>query len=240
MPSCRPGGGGRAVLCALRQPNGPRSPRRLLRQPPFFAGEPHPHGTRPERRWPSPTASPSPAARLSVRSRVVLGLGRRKAAMAARSRSGERIAGAAVHERIEQMLRFDRRRYTDAAANSSTCWSVRVGRSVQTRSRRRVRDSRSAPCTGRPGSSPSLARSAASRAPTECRGSSSAKRCPRHHHHLLCRRCGVVFDYELPRALEEQLRAAALRVGRRAGFTGLAERFDIEGLCRKCTAERAS
>ena len=160
--------------------------------------------------------------------------------MAARSRSGERIAGAAVHERIEQMLRFDRRRYTrrcrelvDVLVGSSRPLSADEvtkageGLSISTVYR----------------TAGILTELGAVRSVAGADGVSRfelSEALSAHHHHLLCRRCGVVFDYELPRALEEQLRAAALRVGRRAGFTGLAERFDIEGLCRKCTAERAS
>jgi Fe2+ or Zn2+ uptake regulation protein len=55
-----------------------------------------------------------------------------------------------------------------------------------------------------------------------------------HHHHLICGRCGEVTDFTLPGPLEQQLDAAAARVGRRTGFAVDRHQLDLVGTCPAC------
>ncbi|MBM3675673.1 MAG: hypothetical protein FJW88_12175 [Actinobacteria bacterium] len=145
-------------------------------------------------------------------------------------------ADPVVHDRIEALLRVRRRRYTprcreviDVLASS--------GRPLTADEVAQAEDSLSISTVYR--TTGVLADLGVLRSVAGVDGVSrfelSEALSSHHHHHLLCRQCGLVLDYELPAALEKALHAAALRITRRAGFTGPAERFDIEGLCPTCT-----
>lgn len=58
---------------------------------------------------------------------------------------------------------------------------------------------------------------------------------PGHHHHLICRSCGLTVEIEGNDVEEWAHRTAALN-----GFTEAAHIVDIFGLCASCTAARAS
>ena len=58
---------------------------------------------------------------------------------------------------------------------------------------------------------------------------------PGHHHHLICRSCGLTVEIEGNDVEEWAHRTAALN-----GFTEAAHIVDIFGLCAACTAARAS
>jgi Fur family ferric uptake transcriptional regulator len=55
-----------------------------------------------------------------------------------------------------------------------------------------------------------------------------------HHHHLICERCGVIFDVVLPPLVEDDLVASLGRAARRIGFQGNHHRVDLVGICRPC------
>jgi Fur family ferric uptake transcriptional regulator len=55
-----------------------------------------------------------------------------------------------------------------------------------------------------------------------------------HHHHLICERCGAIFDVTLPSLLEDDLVASLGREARRIGFQGNHHRVDLVGACRQC------
>jgi Fur family ferric uptake transcriptional regulator len=56
-----------------------------------------------------------------------------------------------------------------------------------------------------------------------------------HHHHLVCRRCGRAVEIAGP-AVETW----AQRVADEHGFTDLSHTVEIFGLCRECSAARAT
>ncbi|MDD4004112.1 MAG: Fur family transcriptional regulator [Elusimicrobiaceae bacterium] len=55
----------------------------------------------------------------------------------------------------------------------------------------------------------------------------------RHHHHMLCVKCGRIIEFSSP-AMEACQEAET----RRHGFTPLAHSFEIRGLCRNCNTEK--
>ncbi len=61
-----------------------------------------------------------------------------------------------------------------------------------------------------------------------------------HHHHLVCSRCGTVQDVDFAPAFEETLETALAELAGRAGFSGVAHRLDLIGLCRSCSAEASA
>jgi Fe2+ or Zn2+ uptake regulation protein len=56
-----------------------------------------------------------------------------------------------------------------------------------------------------------------------------------HHHHLVCRSCGMVEDVTVAPALERSMARTAAELARRAGFSGPSHRLDIVGTCRRCS-----
>ena len=56
-----------------------------------------------------------------------------------------------------------------------------------------------------------------------------------HHHHLVCSRCGTVEDVPTSTKLERSLDAAAREITRATGFRALHHRFDLVGLCGRCS-----
>ena len=52
---------------------------------------------------------------------------------------------------------------------------------------------------------------------------------PEHHHHLVCRSCGVVEDLDVAVAADDALAAA-----RRRGFVPDGAELIVSGLCRRC------
>jgi Fur family transcriptional regulator, ferric uptake regulator len=63
-------------------------------------------------------------------------------------------------------------------------------------------------------------------------GETGYRRCSRsHHHHLVCRGCGLTVEVEGP-AVERW----ADRVATEAGFSDVAHTLEIFGRCRRCSA----
>jgi Fe2+ or Zn2+ uptake regulation protein len=56
----------------------------------------------------------------------------------------------------------------------------------------------------------------------------------RHHHHLVCSRCGVVRDFTVPDPLEQELERALRRAARSNGFDAEHHRLDLVGRCESC------
>ena len=56
----------------------------------------------------------------------------------------------------------------------------------------------------------------------------------RHHHHLVCSRCGTVRDFTVPDSLEHELDRALVRVARSFGFDAQHHRLDLVGRCASC------
>ena len=56
----------------------------------------------------------------------------------------------------------------------------------------------------------------------------------RHHHHLVCSRCGIVRDFTVPDTLEDELDRALQRVARTNGFDADHHRLDLIGRCATC------
>lgn len=57
-----------------------------------------------------------------------------------------------------------------------------------------------------------------------------------HHHHLICERCGRIFDVILPPTLEHQLDRSLHDAAAAIGFVGDHHRVDLIGSCRACVA----
>jgi Fur family transcriptional regulator, ferric uptake regulator len=55
-----------------------------------------------------------------------------------------------------------------------------------------------------------------------------------HHHHLVCSSCGLVRDLSSDLTVERLMRAASERAAEQ-GFTPVAHRLDIIGLCEDCS-----
>jgi Fur family ferric uptake transcriptional regulator len=61
-----------------------------------------------------------------------------------------------------------------------------------------------------------------------------------HHHHLICDRCGMIYDVTLPADLEGALeRSLAVEAGR-LGFRGDHHRVDLVGVCESCEVSGAA
>lgn len=56
----------------------------------------------------------------------------------------------------------------------------------------------------------------------------------RHHHHLVCLRCGAVEDFEAPRRVEKGLAEAVSQLTAGTGFRAEAHRLDLLGTCARC------
>jgi Fur family ferric uptake transcriptional regulator len=56
----------------------------------------------------------------------------------------------------------------------------------------------------------------------------------RHHHHLVCSRCGTVRDFTVPDTLEAELDRALTRVATSNGFDAEHHRLDLIGRCGTC------
>jgi Fur family transcriptional regulator, ferric uptake regulator len=56
----------------------------------------------------------------------------------------------------------------------------------------------------------------------------------RHHHHLVCSRCGIVRDFTVPDPLEHELDRALRKVARTNGFDAQHHRLDLVGRCERC------
>lgn len=57
-----------------------------------------------------------------------------------------------------------------------------------------------------------------------------------HHHHLICRQCGVIRDVTLDRQLERSLDAAFTRIAVESGFRQDTHDIDLYGICADCDA----
>jgi Fe2+ or Zn2+ uptake regulation protein len=56
-----------------------------------------------------------------------------------------------------------------------------------------------------------------------------------HHHHVVCRSCGVVKDVTIPARLERSVEHALADVAEQTGFEGVSHRLDLIGTCRSCS-----
>src|SRR5579885_2060612 len=56
-----------------------------------------------------------------------------------------------------------------------------------------------------------------------------------HHHHLVCRSCGAVEDFDAPPGLERSVHALMSSVGAERGFRAESHRLDVVGTCGACT-----
>jgi Fur family transcriptional regulator, ferric uptake regulator len=56
----------------------------------------------------------------------------------------------------------------------------------------------------------------------------------RHHHHLVCIRCGAVEDFEAPVRVEKGLADAIGRYTSETGFRAESHRLDLLGTCESC------
>jgi Fur family transcriptional regulator, ferric uptake regulator len=68
-------------------------------------------------------------------------------------------------------------------------------------------------------------------------GETLYRRCgsPRHHHHIVCRRCGATVELDAP-----ELESLARRLGEEHGYAELDHVVEITGLCPGCAVESAS
>lgn len=58
-----------------------------------------------------------------------------------------------------------------------------------------------------------------------------------HHHHLVCRECGVIRDVTLDRQLERSLDDAFARIALAAGFKPETHDIDVYGVCANCATD---
>lgn len=57
-----------------------------------------------------------------------------------------------------------------------------------------------------------------------------------HHHHLICDRCGMIYDITLPPGIERQLESSLAGEAQRLSFLGDHHRVDLVGVCSSCRA----
>jgi Fur family transcriptional regulator, ferric uptake regulator len=57
-----------------------------------------------------------------------------------------------------------------------------------------------------------------------------------HHHHIICRDCGLIRDITFGTKLERSLDTAFDKVAATAGFSQVHHEIDIYGLCTDCTS----
>lgn len=57
-----------------------------------------------------------------------------------------------------------------------------------------------------------------------------------HHHHLVCKRCGSVEDFEAPKKVEQGLAEAISRFETGTGFRAESHRLDLLGTCASCVS----
>ena len=57
---------------------------------------------------------------------------------------------------------------------------------------------------------------------------------PLHHHHLVCRSCGAVEEFDLP-----GLNAKLSRIAQTRGYTALGHALEVAGICSECRGPRA-
>jgi Fe2+ or Zn2+ uptake regulation protein len=55
-----------------------------------------------------------------------------------------------------------------------------------------------------------------------------------HHHHLVCRSCGLVEDVTVAQSFERQVARTVNDVADRTGFSAVSHRLDLIGTCRNC------
>jgi Fur family transcriptional regulator, ferric uptake regulator len=55
-----------------------------------------------------------------------------------------------------------------------------------------------------------------------------------HHHHLVCRSCGAVEDFEASRQVEQGLADAIGKFATSTGFRAETHRLDLLGTCASC------
>ena len=55
-----------------------------------------------------------------------------------------------------------------------------------------------------------------------------------HHHHLICDRCGMIYDITLPPAVEQELESSLAGEANQLGFHGDHHRVDLVGICNDC------
>ncbi len=55
-----------------------------------------------------------------------------------------------------------------------------------------------------------------------------------HHHHLICERCGMIYDVTLPPDVERALERSLAGEAKRLGFLGDHHRVDLVGVCQPC------
>jgi Fur family transcriptional regulator, ferric uptake regulator len=55
-----------------------------------------------------------------------------------------------------------------------------------------------------------------------------------HHHHIICRQCGLIRDITLDKRLERSLDSAFDKLAADAGFRSVHHEIDIYGLCADC------
>jgi Fe2+ or Zn2+ uptake regulation protein len=55
-----------------------------------------------------------------------------------------------------------------------------------------------------------------------------------HHHHLVCRSCGLVEDVTVAPSFERQVARTVTDVADRTGFSAVSHRLDLIGTCRNC------
>jgi Fur family transcriptional regulator, ferric uptake regulator len=56
----------------------------------------------------------------------------------------------------------------------------------------------------------------------------------RHHHHLVCTRCGAVVDFDASAGLERLIDQELEAVAADRGFTATHHVFDVRGVCADC------
>jgi Fe2+ or Zn2+ uptake regulation protein len=64
-----------------------------------------------------------------------------------------------------------------------------------------------------------------------------AEELSRHHHHLLCTRCGAVLDYALPGRFEHGIERLTRDIATSTGFKADAHSLDFVGVCADCDGD---
>lgn len=59
-----------------------------------------------------------------------------------------------------------------------------------------------------------------------------------HHHHAVCVACGAIQDIEVPHDAEQVLLNMVNELGKTAGYRVVDHVLEVEGVCRRCDAER--
>ena len=59
-----------------------------------------------------------------------------------------------------------------------------------------------------------------------------------HHHHLFCKSCGAVYDFEVNDSLEKDLEKEIRKIESKYEVSVLSHSLELLGICNKCSSKK--